>query len=69
MSNIDARQGGTVNNVQGGQINTSHVHFGAPVGLVADELERRISNGITAALSGVRFVHGAASQASTFIPN
>lgn len=65
MSNIDARQG-TINNIRGDQINTSHVHFGAPVGY---EIERRISNGITAALSGIRFVHGAASQVSTFIPN
>jgi len=67
MSNIDAREGGTVNNIQGGQNNYTHITYGTPVSLVADELEQRISGSISTALSGVRFVYDAASKASTFV--
>jgi hypothetical protein len=67
MSNIDAREGGTVNNIQGDQNNYTHITYGSSVSLVADELERRISGSISAALSGVRFVYDAASKASAFI--
>lgn len=65
MSNIDARDG-TVSFVHGNQINAGIVHFGTPVGAVADEIERRIASSITAALSGVRFVYDATSQVSIF---
>ena len=65
MSNIDARDG-TVSFVYGNQINAGIVHFGTPVGAVADEIERRIASSITAALSGVRFVYDATSQVSIF---
>jgi hypothetical protein len=65
MSNIDARDG-TVSFVHGNQINAGIVHLGTPVGVVADEIERRIASSITTALSGVRFVYDAGSQASIF---
>jgi hypothetical protein len=68
MSNIDAREGGTVNFIQGDQISATHINYGASVSVIADELERRISSGIADALSGVRFVYDAASKASTFVP-
>ena len=67
MSNIDARQGGTVNNIQGGQNNYTHISYGPSISLVTDELERGISGSISAALSGVRFVYDAASKAKTFV--
>jgi hypothetical protein len=53
MSYIDARQGGTVNNIQRDQINThTHIyHYGSPVSEVADELIRRLRSPDTQPLS------------------